>query len=86
MAQTWNNSAAVQQSGIGEGLGTVYSIIFTIFWVVAAIMLGMAVFKFKEGDTKAALFSIGGAVFLALIPKIITFLKGTLGGDGNMSF
>jgi hypothetical protein len=81
----WNqaNSGGASSSGFWAGVSTIYSIIYGVFWVGAAICIGLGWFKFKSGDTAAALFSAGGGAGLGLTPLLIQWFR-SLGAGGQL--
>ncbi|HXA14992.1 MAG TPA: hypothetical protein VNW23_07675 [Opitutaceae bacterium] len=86
-AQTidWNqaNNAGAASAGFWQGVSTVYSIIYGVFWVVAAITFGMGWIKFKNGNTMAALSCAGGGAGLGLTPFLIQWFR-ALGNGGQL--
>ena len=86
-AQTidWNqgNNGGAASTGFWQGVSTVYSIIYGVFWVIAAITFGMGWIKFKNGDTAAALSCAGGGAGLGLTPFLIQWFR-ALGNGGQL--
>jgi hypothetical protein len=86
-AQTidWNqaNNAGASSTGFWQGVSTVYSIIYGVFWVVAAITFGMGWIKFKNGNTAAAVLCAGGGAGLGLTPFLIQWFR-ALGNGGQL--
>jgi hypothetical protein len=87
LAQTvdWNqtNNGGASSAGFWQGISTVYSIIYGVFWVVAAITFGIGWIKFKHGNTMAALSCAGGGAGLGLTPFLIQWFR-ALGGGGQL--
>jgi hypothetical protein len=86
-AQTidWNqaNGAGATSTGFWQGISTVYSIIYGVFWVVAAITFGLGWIKFKNGNMLAALSCAGGSAGLGLTPFLIQWFR-ALGNGGQL--
>jgi hypothetical protein len=87
LAQTidWNeaNNAGAASTGFWQGVSTVYSIIYGVFWVVAAITFGMGWIKFKHGNIMAAMSCAGGGAGLGLTPFLIQWFR-ALGNSGQI--
>jgi Na+(H+)/acetate symporter ActP len=87
LAQTidWNqaNNAGAASTGFWQGVSTVYSIIYGVFWVIAAITFGMGWIKFKNGNTAAAVLCAGGGAGLGLTPFLIQWFR-ALGNGGQL--
>jgi hypothetical protein len=86
-AQTidWNQTgnAGASSTGFWQGVSTVYSIIYGVFWVIAAITFGMGWIKFKHGNSMAALSCAGGGAGLGLTPFLIQWFR-ALGNGGQI--
>jgi hypothetical protein len=86
-AQTidWNqaNNAGAASTGFWQGISTVYSIIYGVFWVIAAITFGLGWIKFKHGNTMAALSCAGGGAGMGLTPFLIQWFR-ALGNGGQI--
>jgi hypothetical protein len=86
-AQTidWNEAGngGAASTGFWQGVSTVYSIIYGVFWVIAAITFGMGWIKFKSGNTVAAVLCAGGGAGLGLTPFLIQWFR-ALGSGGQL--
>jgi len=87
LAQTidWNqaNNGGMSSTGFWQGVSTVYSIIYGVFWVIAAITFGIGWIKFKHGNTMAAFSCAGGGAGLGLTPFLIQWFR-ALGNGGQL--
>src|SRR5258708_14997845 len=82
-SMSWSQSqgAAGASGSFWTGVSSIYGLIYSLFWVAAAIAVAMGWFKFKKGDVQAALMSIGGGSRLCLTPLLIQWVR-SLGNSG----
>lgn len=62
-------------SGLWAGITAVYFFIYGVIWLIAAIIMARGWFKFKDGDQAAALYHLGGATGLALVPLFFQWIR-----------
>lgn len=62
-------------SGLWAGVTAVYLFIYGVIWLIAAIIMARGWFKFKDGDQAAALYHLGGATGLALVPLFFQWIR-----------